>query len=140
MESRAVAGETESGKVLITAQKSDYKSLVVEELTAKLQSVTARVEVTGLNALKEIDPAQYDALVLINTCMAWEPDPRAVRFLNAHPEVQERTVLFTTSGDGSWLPDLQKRSWSVDALSGASAVESAGTKAARIYELIAPHL
>jgi hypothetical protein len=107
------------GVFLIASQKSRFKESVIEGVVERLGGEDMMIHIRGLDYITgEIE--DYDAILLINTCMAWSTDPRVRRFLDGNPQLHPRTVVFTTSGDGGWVPRLEKRGWAVEAVSGAS--------------------
>jgi hypothetical protein len=141
VDTRLVSGDGTSGSVLIAAARSDYKERVVSEVVALLEAEAAEVQVVGLRELsdEELQAERYDAILIVNTCMAWMVDPKVARFLDANPGLQERTVLLTTSGDGEWLPDPEERDWQVDAVSSPSKEGVAPEKATELNALLVSH-
>ena len=137
---RSVAGESASSVILIAAQKTGYKEQLVSVLIDELRPSVSRIEVAGLESLKKAEAADYDGFILINTCMAWKPDPRVAKFIDTHPDQQEMMIVYTTSGDGGWLPKLEERSWKIDALSGASEAKTINGKVEEIVSLLKARL
>jgi len=71
----------------------------------------------GVGDLGTIDAADYDAVVVISTCLVWGLDRDVQTFIDrrSHPT---NIVMVTTSGDGDWQPDPLAEG--IDAISSAS--------------------
>jgi hypothetical protein len=104
-------------RVLIASSESDFKESVISRIKAALETEGVYLNVTGLSELKGQSVKAYDAVVLINRCVAWGMDPHVDGFLK-DLESYETIIVLTTSGDGNWLPDTGKRGF--DAISAAS--------------------
>jgi hypothetical protein len=103
--------------VLIASRRSEYKIGLVEELQKQLASVQISHKTIGVKQLDKVDSMDYAAVVVINTCLAWDLDNDVSEFLDRQ-KTTANIILLTTSGDGLWLPD--KRGREFDAISGAS--------------------
>ncbi len=103
--------------VLVASRSSEFKKALVNKLGNALASARVTQRTIGVDDLKEIDAAEYDAVVVISTCIAWGLDPDVQVFLKRQKE-HANIILVTTSGDGGWLPDTGSRD--IDAISSAS--------------------
>lgn len=103
--------------VLIVSRDTEYKRLLVAELQKLLASEQIPHHTMGIQQLEEIDTAGYAAVVVINTCLAWGLDHDVRTFLDRQ-QTTANIILLTTSGKGTWLPDMHERDF--DAMSGAS--------------------
>lgn len=116
-------------RVLIATQATPYKEAVTAGLTEHLKGKSVVVEVIDITDLDKVEPAKWQAIVLMHT---WEMErpPAAVQdFVDRLPS-REKLVVHTTSAEG----DIKLEG--VDAISGASNVVDAGamvkTLAARV--------
>jgi len=71
----------------------------------------------GVGDLKDIDPSEYDVIVVISNCVAWGLERDVQMFMNRQKK-HANIILVTTSGNGGWLPDKGDRDF--DAISSAS--------------------
>jgi hypothetical protein len=117
-------------KVMIASEKSDFKKDVVIKAMGALVNDGYFVQVTGLDDLKTADTAQFGAVVVLNSCWAGAIDGKVNDFMKSHAD-DKKVIIFTTSGDGNWKPDLK-----VDVITGASVMETADSKAQEIVSLV----
>jgi hypothetical protein len=124
-------------RVLVASGESDFKESVIARVRAALEDQGVYLNVIGLSELEAQSVESYDAVVLLNRCVAWGMDPRVDGFLK-DLESYETTIVLTTSGDGNWLPDTRERSF--DAISAASRSahvdETAGEILSRVLALL----
>jgi hypothetical protein len=130
-------GGSADRSVLIASSTSDFKEALVARIRASLEDDRTYLKVIGLGELEDVDADQYDALVIINRCVAWGLDTNADSFLDRH-EDYDNIVVLTTSGDGGWLPAKKGRAF--DAVSAASdramLDETAGEVVERVQGLL----
>ncbi|MEJ2158238.1 MAG: hypothetical protein P8X96_23170 [Desulfobacteraceae bacterium] len=123
--------------VLIASRASEYKKLLVSELQKQLSAAHISHMTIGVKQLDKVDPSDYAAVVVINTCLAWGLDHEVRAFLESQ-KTTNNILLLTTSGDGSWLPD--KRGRDFDAISGASIKANVSDVARHLLEKIQQRL
>jgi hypothetical protein len=104
-------------KVLLASSKSDFKDAVISRIRQGLEGEDLYLKVIGLGDLEHEDATAYDAVIVINRCVAWGMDPDVDSFLERYDD-HENMIVLTTSGDGDWLPDMKGRNF--DAVSAAS--------------------
>ncbi|HDP67089.1 MAG TPA: hypothetical protein ENN20_01160 [Candidatus Marinimicrobia bacterium] len=119
--------------ILIASRQSAFKAAVIETVAVNYQTTNIAVKIVGLEALESENPADYQAVVLINTCMAWKMDPAVEFFLKQYPAAGN-IIILTTSGDGDWLP--KNRNGQYDAISAASEMADVEKTAAKIIQKI----
>ena len=107
--------------VLIASRDSEYKKQLVKELRKELSVTKISYIVIGVSPLEKINPSDYAVIVIINTCLAWGLDDEVSDFLD-HQQTTGNIILYTTSAEGTWLPDKGGRDF--DAISGASVKEN----------------
>jgi hypothetical protein len=125
-----------SSKVLIASRKSSFKKAFVTALVDSLQKDSVYIKVTGISSINKEDLQQYDAIVFVNTNMAWSMDSKVVSALKKHPELKNFIVV-TTAGDPHYK---QKKSPNTfDALSSCSVASNLDNLVSRtlhsIYQL-----
>jgi hypothetical protein len=90
-------------KVLIASRKSEFKLELIEKVKETFAKESVYVKCIGLSRLSRETTAGYQAIVLINKCMAWDYDRNIHKFLKTCTDTGAVIVL-TTSGKGTWLP------------------------------------
>jgi hypothetical protein len=131
MDSFSVNQPTLANRVLVVSRASVFKLDLAGRIRDAFKSEPVYVKGIGLKSLKNEDVSGYAAIVIINTCMAWDWDRNIHAFFKGKQSAKNVIVL-TTSGKGTWLP--KKKPDGVDAI--ASASEKAGAVAASIVEKI----
>ncbi len=104
-------------KVLVASRSSDFKQAVVDKIKLAFQDKPVYVRIIGLGEIENEKAEQYQAIVMINTCMSWDMDRSVHGFLDRY-EDHSNMIVLTTSGDGNWLPKMKGRNF--DAISSAS--------------------
>ncbi|MFO7601203.1 MAG: hypothetical protein R6X27_15565 [Candidatus Desulfacyla sp.] len=117
IQASGLGGTTGTVTVLIASRSSEFKELLVAELQQQLSAAGIQQKTVGVEDLKKVDAADYAAVVVINTCLAWGLDHDVETFLSRQ-RTTDNVILLTTSGDGIWLPAKKGRDF--DAVSGAS--------------------
>ena len=106
-------------RVLIATQPTPYKEAVTAGLVEYLKGKSVAVEVIDVVELDKVEPAKWQAIVLLHT---WEMDrpPDTVQDFVDKLTSRGKLVVHTTSADGNIKLE------GVDAISGASNVIDAG--------------
>jgi hypothetical protein len=107
-------------KILIVATSSAFKDSVIKDFAdsiAKGDSVF--VSVVGMKKLLEQKIDNWNAVVIANTCMAWQMDNRVQKFIKKN-ESYKGFVVLTTSGDPKECGSADKIPKGIDAISSAS--------------------
>jgi hypothetical protein len=94
----------------------------------RLENHSSYIKVIDVKKLPHESTGGYDAVIILNKCMAGRPDPRMESFIDDTTE-KEKLVVLTTGRLGSWKPESPR----VDAMSSASVM----TQAAPIGKLLA---
>ena len=95
-------------RILVAARSSAFKDAVVEGIERAFEGESVSMNFIGLQDLRDESAEDYDAVILINTCVAWSLDPQVDAFLHRYRE-GANIVVVTTSGDGHWEPKKQNR-------------------------------
>lgn len=120
-------------KVLVASRYSEFKAAIIENLKETFKDQAVYIKFIGLRELEKEDAKQYDALVMLNKCMAWQMDRKVIGFLKRYKD-QGKMIVLTTSGDGNWLPKMEGRNF--DAISSASEPANVDEVANKITEKI----
>ena len=102
-------------KVLIAYQETEFKRAVVSEVRNSLYKHSYYVKIVDVKYLNHEHALEYNAIVLINKCMAGRPDPRVEGFIDKATR-KNKIILLTTGMRGSWKPESR----AVDAMTSAS--------------------
>jgi hypothetical protein len=104
-----------AARVLIASERSDFKQAVIERVVAGFENEGLFFKIIDLRDLDGASVETYNAVVIINTCVAWQLNPRVTAFLE-ETNMRGKTVLLTTAGDADWHADAA----GVDAITAAS--------------------
>lgn len=120
-------------KVLIASRSSEFKNAIIEKIEEAMKNDSVYVKFTGLKKLRDEDHDRYNAIGLINTCMAGGMDPIAKDFLK-NQKGKNNIVILTTSGGGDWLPKMKHQNF--DAIASASEKDNVDSVAKEIIDKI----
>ena len=120
-------------KVLIASRYSEFKDAVIDTLKKSFADQPVYIKVIGLEDLKNENPDQYNAIVMINKCMGWNLDRNVVHFLDDNKDYSN-VIVFTTSGDGNWEPKKDARNF--DTISSASKMPRVDAVANQLIEKV----
>ena len=105
--------------LLVASRSSGFKDALVEGIEQAFEQESVAITFIGLQELGDEDAEAFDAVVLINTCIAWSLDPQVDTFLHKY-RAGGNIIVVTTSGDGNWEPKKQNREF--DTVASASEV------------------
>lgn len=116
-------------RVLIATQGSEFKDAVVAGVVEHLKARAAYVKVIDVSGLSGVNEGEWNAIVLVHTWEMRKP-PKDVRAFVDRSRSSGKLVVLTTSGAGIFKMD------GVDAISSASVVADAPSRAAEIAEKV----
>jgi hypothetical protein len=105
--------------LLVASRSSEFKEALVRIVRDAFEEESVAVTLIGLENLRDEKAGDYDAVVLINTCIAWSLDPQVDAFLHKYRDASN-IIVVTTSGDGECEPKKQNREF--DTVASASEV------------------
>ena len=105
----------QNNSVLIATQKSDFKRAVVYEIRDILENNSCYIKVIDIKRLQYEKISGFDAVIILNKCMAGRPDPRVEAFIDNVVQ-KEKLIVLTTGRLDSWKPESPR----VDAMTSAS--------------------
>ena len=105
-------------KLLIATQGSTFKNKITSNITDYYKNDSIYIKVIDVSQLPEINPINYEAIVLIHTWENWKPPKEVQSFIEKNISNQDHIVVLTTSGKGSYkMKDM-------DAITGESKLEN----------------
>lgn len=105
--------------LLIAGDASEYKDMLRSAIINNYRD-RANIRVVNIDKLGQTDAENFDAFLIINTCLAWTRfNPNVLAFIEK-PGVKEKVVWFMTVDD----TDEQYQHHGVDAITAASSVEN----------------
>ena len=115
-----------SQKLLIATQGSDFKDEVTKGVVNYYKKDSVYIKVIDVTALAGIDPARYNAILVIHTWENWKPPLDVEFFINRTRDIQNKIIVLTTSGKGSYKME------DVDAITGESKLKNTSTYISKI--------
>ncbi|MBN2830582.1 MAG: hypothetical protein JXR56_09720 [Candidatus Cloacimonetes bacterium] len=82
-----------SKRVLITSSRSDYKKDLVAQIVDELTEMQCEVVVENNKFLKDTNPMEYDAIVILNKIYAGKQEKKVRNFLAGLSEKEKEKVL-----------------------------------------------
>jgi hypothetical protein len=107
--------ESAARRVLIATDQSDFKAAVISSVTGSLDPNVVYVKVIDIAHLATEPPADYDAVILINTVYAWRMNAQAAAFLKNEAD-RQRVILLSTADGEDWESGIP----GIDAITSAS--------------------
>ena len=104
-----------SHRILIATGQSEFKQAVASEVIRGCEGAALFFKITDLRRLEFEAVESYTAIVIMNTCFAWQMDPRVKRFLES-TTAKAKVIVMTTAGDSNWRSETA----GVDAFTAAS--------------------
>jgi len=105
--------------ILIASRDSEFKNSVVKRVEDHFMKRKVNLKIIGLKQLKNEKPENYTAVVIINSCIAWDFEKKVKKFLKQQTD-HKNIIVFTTSGNGNWEPKKKKMNY--ETISSASKI------------------
>lgn len=128
--SRQIHSETLTTKVLIATQGSDFKNAVVTNIVNQYKLDSVFLNIIDVNRIGNVNAEDYQAIVILHTWEYGKPPSAVKKFLEQNSEYRDKTIVFTTSGEGT------NKMAEIDALTGESILENASDHSDEIIERI----
>lgn len=116
---KSIGNPSSPKKVLIASRSSKFKEKIAQNIADSLSKDSVYIRVIGCNDLKEIDPIAWHAILIINTCMAWQYENKVQDFLRKNKD-HSKMIVFTTSGDPKECGSEKDKFPKIDAITSAS--------------------
>ena len=104
-----------SYRLIIAGDSSDFKDSIRSRLMNNYKDI-CRIEVVNLDKLAGIEEDQYDAVLIMDTLMAWGGFNREVKHFIDSRQDSQKIVVFFTAGDAESIYSYK----GVDAITSAS--------------------
>ena len=111
-------------KLLIATQGSGITKAVV----GRYESGPIYIKVIDVSELVEIDPDDFNAILVVHTWENWKPPAEVKSFVERTKKDANKIVILTTSGEGSYKME------GVDALTGESILDEVPVLSGKIVE------
>jgi hypothetical protein len=105
--------------MVVASDSSDFKDAVRSKLINGFKD-RANIRVVTIDQLRQIDPADDDIVVIIDTCMAWGGFNTATKHFLDRLKTPQQVVLMMTAGNPEW----HYRYRDVDAITSASLIDN----------------
>ena len=123
--------EDPSFTMIIASDSSAFKDSIRNRIIQQYQD-EGSIDVVNIKRLKEVNPLDYDVVLIIDTCLAWSGfNPSLNTFLEDN-QTKDNVVVFMTAGDPDWTYSYK----GVDAITSASVVENVEVKVKEILRQI----
>jgi hypothetical protein len=101
-------------KVLIATEHSEFKDALLEKIKTSLSKQPVYVRIIDVNDIKSEPARYYDAVLIVNTCLAWNRNQTVTKYVEKTSE-KEKLIVLTTMDKNCGTNLL-----AVDAISSAS--------------------
>jgi len=92
-----------SYKILIATKKGDFKEDIIKKVSEQFSKENVKISRIELKQLSAHNPGDYNAVIVINSCVAWKMDKKVRKYVEKYPD-SSNIIVLTTSGDGDWAP------------------------------------
>jgi len=106
-----------NSKLLIATQGSEFKNTITKAIVDYYKKQSIYIKVIDISSLADVNPVNYDALLLIHTWENWNPPASIKAFMDRTEENREKMVVLTTSGQGTYKME------GIDAITGESTLD-----------------
>jgi len=122
-------------KVLVGSQGSDFKNSLLEKLTERIGKKDIYMKTIDVTTLSGIKEESWNAIILINA-IQWSKLQKDVRIFLNSSQVNDRIIMFATSGDG----DVKPKECKIDTITSASRLNKVDEKLEGILSKLEPIL
>lgn len=106
-----------NSKLLIATQGSEFKNTITTAFVDYYKKESIYIKVIDISSLADVNPVNYDALLVIHTWENWNPPASIKAFMDRTVEHREKMVVLTTSGQGTYKME------GIDAITGESILD-----------------
>ena len=119
-------------KLLIATQGSEFKNQLTKNVVNHYKLDSIFIRVIDISHLEDIEPKSFNAILVLHTWESLKPPIVVETFMNNSIAHQNRIVVLTTSGNGSYKME------DIDAITGASNMANIDLFTERIIKRIDP--
>ena len=117
--------------MIIASDSSEFKDSIRNRIIEQYQD-EGNIDVVNIKRLKQINPIDYDVVLIIDTTLAWSGFNPSLNTFLENNEIKDNVVVFMTAADPDWEYSYQ----GVDAITSASVVENEDVKFEEISQQI----
>ncbi|MBD3322504.1 MAG: hypothetical protein GF350_15485 [Chitinivibrionales bacterium] len=139
LEEKEIGSSDAPARVLIIGVTSDFKQAVIDRVTGVIKSDSLFIRIAGIKEIDKTEPPEWDAILLVNTCMGWDYDNRVKKLVQKNNDY-DHFILFTSSGDPDACTKKKKLPGEIDAVSSASVEEKISVVTDTLAAFITKHL
>ncbi|MCM4150435.1 hypothetical protein DHD05_02430 [Arenibacter sp. N53] len=107
----------ENSKLLIATQGSKFKNTITTAIVEYYRSESIYIKIIDVSSLADVNPTNYNALLIIHTWEMWKPPASVKSFIDRIMEDRDKMVVLTTSGEGTYKME------GIDAITGESILD-----------------
>lgn len=96
IDSYEINKSSQSHKVLIASQGSEYKISTVKGITDHFKNDSVYFKVVDVSLLSDVKPNNWDAIIILHTWEIWKPEENAKLFLNDSYDASKMFVIATS--------------------------------------------
>ena len=119
-------------RLLIATQGSKFKNAITHGIVNRYKNDSVFIRVIDISDLAQINPNEFDALVVIHTWENWKPPVPVTSFIERTLDKKDKIIILTTSGEGSYKME------NVDAITGESILADAPIVIEKIIKKVKP--
>ena len=117
--------------MIIASDSSEFKDSIRNRIIEQYQD-EGNIDVVNIKRLKDINPLDYDVVLIIDTTLAWSGFNPSLNTFLENNEIKNNVVVFMTAADPDWKYSYQ----GLDAITSASVVENEDVKFEEISQQI----
>ncbi len=126
--------EDAAKNVLIASQPSEFKKAIIEKVSVELGASGMQIKTIPLKQAQEERIRDYDAVLVINSCMAWSLSKDAGKFVESAKDKEKKQLyIFTTAANPKYTQKLPE---GFDGITSASDMAKVDTLTATLVENI----
>ncbi|MBC8766747.1 hypothetical protein MWU78_14280 [Arenibacter sp. F26102] len=122
----------ENSKLLIATQGSTFKNTITTAIVEYYKSESIYIKIIDVSALADVNPTNYNALLIIHTWEMWKPPASIKSFMDRTVDDRGKMVVLTTSGEGTYKME------GIDAITGESILDETPLYVGKIINELNP--
>lgn len=129
-----VNSPSENSKLLIATQGSEFKNTITTAIVDYYKTEPIYIKVLDISSLADVNPANYDALLIVHTWEMWKPPSTIQTFMDRTVDERNKMIVLTTSGEGNYKME------GIDAFTGESKLDKTPMYVGNIIKKLNPLL
>lgn len=116
----SIQSESTEHTILIAGDSSEFKDTLRTRIIDTYKNNNTDINVVNISRLNHEDVSGVDAILIMDTCLAWTGFNPSLKSFMKDQENRKKTVLFITAGDPEWTYRYEE----IDAITSASYMEN----------------